>query len=68
MPSYRGEYVPRHPVFPKGSQAACNEDAKPVPMDAPDLVYTDEDNKALDEHLRKSVETCWHSVRYSFGN
>ena len=60
MASYRGEYAPCHPVFPKDSQAACNDDAKPVPMQAPDIVYTEEDNKALDEYLRKFVQTCWH--------
>lgn len=65
MPSYRGEYAPRHPVFPEGSQAACNADANPVPMHAAEIVYTEDDNRALDEHLQKSVATCWHSVRSS---
>ena len=63
MASYRGEYAPRHPIFPRESQAACNNDANPVPMDAQDISYTEDDNNALDEYLRDSVETCWHSVR-----
>ncbi|EJD41712.1 hypothetical protein AURDEDRAFT_115327 [Auricularia subglabra TFB-10046 SS5] len=62
MPSYRGEFVAAHPVFPEGSEAAASADCKPVPVDAPDIVYTAEDDEALDRWIRTTVRTMWHSM------
>ena len=56
MPCYEGEYIPGHPVFPNGSEAECKSDVKPVPIAAPRIRYTAEDDKALDDYLRKSGE------------
>ncbi|KAG9121764.1 hypothetical protein FRC07_002141 [Ceratobasidium sp. 392] len=62
MPCYRGEYAPLHPTFPEGSAAAT------IRLDAPldsknikDIVYTAEDNAAIEAHLRQFIETTWHS-------
>lgn len=55
MASFRGEYAPDHPDFPPGSSAAllgppCM--AQPVAMDASDIVYTKEDDEAIDKMLK----------------
>lgn len=63
MACYRGECYQKHPVFPTGSQATCKENAKPADMHAPDIQYTEEDDRAIDEFTRKVVGTSWHSVR-----
>ncbi|KAH8077873.1 GMC oxidoreductase-domain-containing protein [Cristinia sonorae] len=62
MPCFRGEYRNYHPDFALDSPAAVNEDTVPVAMDAPDIVYTNEDNKAIREWVRKLVATTWHSL------
>ena len=58
MQSYAGEYAPDHPKFPSGSAAAVREgpDA-PVAIDSPDIVYTAEDDQAIDEML-KAIGEC----------
>jgi alcohol oxidase len=52
MPSYRGEASVRHPSFPEGSAAACGEASGPVDMNAPDIIYTAEDDEAIDKFHR----------------
>lgn len=53
MPCYRGEYVPSHPQFAPGSAAQCRGEVRPVDAGAPDIVYTEGDEKAIDEYTRK---------------
>lgn len=53
MPCYEGEYVPNHPVFAENSDALCKSGIKPVPADAPRLKYTAEDDKAVEDYIRK---------------
>lgn len=53
MPCYEGEYTPNHPVFAETSEVVCKSDVKPVPIDAPKLKYTAEDDKVLEEYIRK---------------
>ncbi|KIJ67569.1 GMC oxidoreductase [Hydnomerulius pinastri MD-312] len=62
MPHYRGEYQPRHPVFPGGSAAACREHDGPAPIDAPDIVYTVEDDKAIEDFHRMIITSARHSL------
>ncbi|KAJ7273128.1 GMC oxidoreductase-domain-containing protein [Mycena rebaudengoi] len=62
MECYRGEFVPDHPNFPAGSDAACQEATGPVPVSAPDIVYTKEDDEAIDLFHRATVSTTWHSL------
>jgi alcohol oxidase len=52
MPSYRGEVSAGHPRFPKGSAAVCGETIGPVDLNAPDLIYTAEDDEAIDQYHR----------------
>lgn len=60
MPCVLGEYAPSHPHFPPGSAAACTEfarDGKVV-----DLVYSREDDEAIENWVRATIGTCWHSM------
>ncbi|EGO00550.1 hypothetical protein SERLA73DRAFT_104857 [Serpula lacrymans var. lacrymans S7.3] len=61
IPLYRGEYQPKHPVFPEGSAAACREVKGPVPIDAPDITYTTEDNEAIETYHRQIMGSGHHS-------
>lgn len=54
MPLYRGELQLKHPVFLAGSAAECKETDGPVPINASDIVYTKEDDKAIDDFHRKT--------------
>ncbi|KAG2055151.1 alcohol oxidase-like protein [Suillus hirtellus] len=62
MASYRGEFAAGHPDFPEGSAAACREASGPVDLNAPDIVYTTEDDEAIDRFHRDIVQTTWHSL------
>ncbi|ETW83635.1 GMC oxidoreductase 6 [Heterobasidion irregulare TC 32-1] len=67
MPLFRGEYAPLHPKFPEGSAAqVCVKrdgiEAGPVPINAPDLVYGEEDDQAIEKFIRESVTTAWHAL------
>ncbi|KAJ8591710.1 alcohol oxidase [Rhizopogon salebrosus TDB-379] len=62
MPSYRGEASVRHPSFPEGSAAACGEASGPVDMNAPDIIYTAEDDEVIDKFHRDYVVSTWHSL------
>ena len=62
MSSYRGEYGPDYPRFLQDSAAAVTQDHNtPVPSDAPDIVYTKEDDHAIDEWLKAKSE-CYANV------
>ncbi len=53
MEAYGGCFGPGHPRFPEGSEAAVDAKAQgPVAVSAPDIKYTDEDDKAIDAHHR----------------
>ncbi|KDN42051.1 hypothetical protein RSAG8_07096, partial [Rhizoctonia solani AG-8 WAC10335] len=63
MPQYRGEFAALHPKFPEGSAAACvTLDGPPEVENLKDIVYTPEDNKAIEAYLRQFIETTWHPV------
>ncbi|KAH9483300.1 Alcohol oxidase 2 [Psilocybe cubensis] len=62
MKYFRGELAVGHPKFPAGSAAAIGKETMPVPIDAPQIVYTEEDDMAIDEYLKLTVATCWHSI------
>ncbi|KAF7348027.1 Alcohol oxidase [Mycena sanguinolenta] len=61
LPIFRGPFLPAHPKFAEDSAAALTETG-PVPFDAPKLVYSADDDKAIDECSRQWVTTAWHSV------
>ncbi|KAJ7707465.1 GMC oxidoreductase-domain-containing protein [Mycena rosella] len=62
LPIYRGEYLPGNPTFADGSEARCHDGATPVDVSAPDVVYTQADDAAIEAYNRKFVQTAWHSL------
>ena len=53
MPHFRGEPLDVHPAFPPGGQASVIEKAEgPVSFDAPRIVYSEQDEHALEEFAR----------------
>ena len=52
MPAYRGEAAFCQPLFAADSPAACQETDGPVPIGAPDIVYSTEDDQAIEEFHR----------------
>ncbi|KAJ6590478.1 GMC oxidoreductase-domain-containing protein [Mycena vulgaris] len=61
LPAFRGALVPVHPQFAQDSPAAFTE-TSPVPLDAPKIVYSAEDDTAIDEAMRQLIGTTWHSL------
>ncbi|KAJ7143342.1 GMC oxidoreductase-domain-containing protein [Mycena crocata] len=61
IPSFAGAFLPAHPQFASDSPASLTETG-PVPFDDPKVVYSAEDDKAIDANLRQFVETTWHSL------
>ena len=59
MKFFRGEYVPSHPVFPAGSKASCGVETAPVDINAPDIEYTHEDDKAVDAYNARCRRAQW---------
>ncbi|KAF2161913.1 GMC oxidoreductase [Zasmidium cellare ATCC 36951] len=63
MSIYRGELASSHPSFPRGSKAAVVERANgPVSDDTPKIEYTEEDDRAIEQKVRETVSTTWHSL------
>ncbi|KAJ7187780.1 GMC oxidoreductase-domain-containing protein [Mycena filopes] len=60
MGVFRGALVPAHPQFAANSTAALTETG-PVPLSAPNVVYSAEDDAAIDAYIRNFVGTSWHS-------
>ncbi|KAF8685193.1 GMC oxidoreductase [Rhizoctonia solani] len=61
MRSYRGEYAPLHPKFPKDSAAACIRLDGPPPLVEEDLIYTPEDDAAIEVFIRQMSQSTYHS-------
>ncbi|KAK8073332.1 GMC oxidoreductase-domain-containing protein [Apiospora phragmitis] len=59
---YRGELAAGHPKFPAGSKAACVETEEAPVADVKNIEYAAEDDAAIEQHLRKNVNTTWHSL------
>ncbi|KAH9013882.1 alcohol oxidase-like protein [Lactarius pseudohatsudake] len=63
MPHFRGEPPVLHPNFALGGPAAVVAHAEgPVSFDAPRIVYSEEDDRALEAFVRAIVATTWHSL------
>ncbi|KAH9481388.1 Alcohol oxidase 1 [Psilocybe cubensis] len=58
---YAGDLVVGHPIFKENSNARTIQPASPVNVSAPIIVYSKEDDAAIDEYHRRNVETAWHS-------
>ncbi|TFL03300.1 hypothetical protein BDV98DRAFT_563991 [Pterulicium gracile] len=60
---FRGEHAAGHPFFPPNSSARIVASKEgPFAIDEPDLVYSAEDDAAIDEFTRRIVTTTWHSL------
>ncbi|KAF3017844.1 hypothetical protein E8E14_011937 [Neopestalotiopsis sp. 37M] len=61
MENFRGELAVGHPRFPEGSKAAVADTAAPL-QNVQNIVYTPEDDAAIEQWLRENVNTTWHSL------
>ena len=52
MEFYRGDLQVGHPIFAEGSQAVTQLAGTPVEISAPKIVYSKEDDDAIDEFHR----------------
>jgi len=59
---FRGELAPGHPKFAKDSPAAVQEDVQAPEGEIKNLVYSEEDDKAIEQWIRENVQTTWHSL------
>ncbi|KAB5580150.1 alcohol oxidase-like protein [Coniochaeta sp. 2T2.1] len=65
---YRGELAATHPSFPAGSAAAARDYDGPLfehsrsRREVENIEYTAEDDEAIEEFLRRTVGTTWHSL------
>ena len=57
MPSLRGEFAPVHPKYAADSPARCQDWKAIDPKDIVDLVYSAEDNAAIEQWIRENVGT-----------
>ena len=69
MPCYRGELAVLHPKFNPSSAARAREidigealEPAPASGSIENLVYTEEDNHAIEEWIRETLGTTWHSM------
>ena len=54
MPHFRGEHAPLHPLFEPGGPASVIAQAEgPVALDTPRIIYSEEDERALEAYVRK---------------
>ena len=51
MACFMGEVVSDHPQFPEGSAASCKKIEEPLPLNTPDIVYTSEDDRVIEEYI-----------------
>ena len=54
MEYYHGDLLVGHPTFAEGSQAATQQAGTPVEISAPKIVYSKEDDDAIDEYHRRN--------------
>ena len=63
MPHFRGEQPVQHPAFAPGGPASIVPHAEgPFPPDAPRIVYSEEDERALEEFARAQGVSLLPSV------
>ncbi|KAM0750414.1 alcohol oxidase [Meredithblackwellia eburnea MCA 4105] len=62
MPTYRGEIAAIHPKFSETSAARCVPWTEESSKNIQSIVYSDEDNKAIEQWMRENVGTTWHSM------
>jgi hypothetical protein len=68
MPLYRGEVVADHPKFPEGSETTARTAEGPVPINAPKIKYTEADDRAIDEFIKRTGELYIYSSNRKYMN
>ena len=64
MEYYRGEVQFEHPIFAEGSQAATHATSStPVDISAPKIVYSKDDDDAIDEFHRRTGSYTTFSLK-----
>jgi len=63
MPVFDGELISGNPVFAEGSSAAY-KDTSPVHVSAPDIIYSAEDDEAIDAYCRKFGVYIFFSITF----
>jgi len=61
MEFYRGQTQVGHPTFAEGSPAV-QQLVAPVDISASNIVYSKQDDDAIDEFHRRTAQTGWHSM------
>lgn len=54
LPVYRGAVPQSHPTFPEGSKAMTTAETGPVDLTAPKIIYTADDDAAIDDYHRRT--------------
>ena len=54
MELYRGDFQVGHPSFAEGSQAVTQPTGAPVDISSPKIVYSKEDDDAIDDFHRRT--------------
>ncbi|KAI0245551.1 GMC oxidoreductase-domain-containing protein [Lactifluus subvellereus] len=63
MPHFRGEPPAMHPAFNPGGTAAIVEHAEgPIAFDVTPIVYSEEDERALETYAGATTSTTWHAL------
>lgn len=64
MQTYRRELASAHPSFAASSRAACTASKLDGALTGSieDIVYSEDDDKVIEEWLKQHVETTWHSL------
>ncbi|KAH8882012.1 alcohol oxidase [Thozetella sp. PMI_491] len=60
MSLFRGEVAFGHPAFPPGSKAALADG--PLEGEIQDIQYSAEDDEAIEQYLRNTIQTSWHAL------
>jgi alcohol oxidase len=58
MEFYRGDFRVGHPTFAEGGQAVTQPAGLPAEMSAPKIVYSNEDDDAIDKFHRRTGSYC----------
>lgn len=62
MPSYRGEIAALHPKFSATSAVRAQEIESNSTPPTEDLIYTEEDDRAIEQWVKENLATTWHSI------
>ncbi|KAI0376775.1 GMC oxidoreductase [Hypomontagnella monticulosa] len=61
MKHFHSEIMSQHPVFPPGSKASCAGMGGDISAKT-GIVYSSEDDQAIERFVRESVGTTWHPI------